>query len=141
MKFTITTNLPEINPDVSFSQAEMVVIGTVVARGVAERTAEGRNIFDNAAKPLTPRYKRAKVKKGGKPIRDLRLTGNMMAALDVLRASENRCTVGVAGPEMGQRAGFNQALDPWMGIAPSGLPAFERVVGATAQLAARRIFR
>lgn len=141
MKFTITTNIPTLNSDIGFSAGEMIVIGTVVANGVKARTAEGRNAFDNEAKALTPRYKRQKARKGGKPIRDLRLSGDMMAALDVLRASDNRCVVGVQGPDLGQRAGFNQAIDPWMGIAPSGLPEFQRVVDGFTQILARRIFR
>lgn len=141
MKFTITTNIPTLNSNIGFSAGEMIVIGTVVANGVKARTAEGRNIFDNEAKALTPRYKRQKVRKGGKPIRDLRLSGDMMAALDVLRASDNRCVVGVQGGALGQRAGFNQAIDPWLGIAPSGLPEFERVVDGFTQILARRVFR
>jgi hypothetical protein len=140
MRFSITTTLPILDSGIGFTAAEMTAIGAVVVQGIRERTAEGRNTFDQPALPLKPKYQRLKVRKGKKPFRDLRFSGNMMAALDVLRADTDHCTVGVGDP-FGQRAAFNQARDPWLGIAPSGEPALQRAVDAATDLLARRIFR
>ena len=69
---------------------------------------------------LAPRgYAIQKSRKGGRNIRDWKLTGAMRKALRVIDAAAGRVLVGWSDEPMFLRATYNQAIEPMFGISPN----------------------
>lgn len=95
----------------SFGEHAIAVEGRRILRGM--------NIYDEAAAPLTRGYARRKQRAGQPPIRNLRLTGALLAARVVTRAEDGKVRVGFGTqPEQRIKAHTNQEREPQFGLSP-----------------------
>ena len=119
--FTIRVRrAPRIREDAfAFTQHDMETIGGTTVTAVIGRLAEGRDKFDAPMPPLKKNYRTAKQRRGRKPIRDWRFSGNMLNSLGVLDVRENHVRVGFRGATPQRKAAINQARAPGMGLSPS----------------------
>ena len=118
--FIRVETMPQIDVEqvLEFTAAEMSSIGETQIERIRERTAVNRGQFDQPLPPLKPRYRRSKERRGGKPSRDLRLTGEMMDAIFVRDAQSGSVTIAIEGALNQKKAAINQAKTPWFGISP-----------------------
>ena len=84
-------------------------------------TAGPINIFGEPRPALSEEYAKRKVKEfGGRPVRDMRRTGQTLAAKQVYGEMENESTVsafvGIRGKDLQKRALWAQNVDPWFGL-------------------------
>jgi hypothetical protein len=111
------TDRPQLAvPD--FSQSEMQTFARTAIAEEYNRTARGINADDLPARPLGAKYAKLKQARGREPIRDLRLTGAMMASRGILESGPNAVAVGFADPRSYLKAAVNEALEPMLGISP-----------------------
>lgn len=101
-----------------FTAGEMRELGDITASTLKDRLDLGLNRFDEKMPPLTEAYLKKKVKRGRRPIRDLKLSGSMRTATRVREASDNLVIVSIAGATLKARAFINQAISPWFGLSP-----------------------
>jgi hypothetical protein len=118
-----------------FSSDQMHRFAEASIEQMKARLADGLDVHDEAAKPLTQAYARQKQAEGHAPIRDLHRSGQMLEALQVLNASQNESHVGIEGEDAYRKALFNEDIDPWFGVSDANNrtlmeeeiePAFER---------------
>lgn len=113
------TRMPRIGA-IGFAQVQMQNIAQAVADAERERVAQGLDRFDQKMRPLAPDYAERKRRKGRQPIRDMRLTGNMLGSLQVTDASATGATVDFRGNTPLRKAYFRQRQDQFHGISASG---------------------
>jgi hypothetical protein len=77
-----------------YTAQEMIGFGDSMIRSNLTRWDRGIDANDGAAPALKPRYAAFKGRRYGRRIRDLHLTGRLRRALKVLRASQNKATMG-----------------------------------------------
>jgi hypothetical protein len=99
-----------------FTREQMEQIGQFAASVMKERVAEQVDVLDRPAPPLRPKYRRQKERKGLPPVRDLRYTGDMLAAMQILESSDAHVKIGLKGTKSYRKGLFNQNIDPWFGV-------------------------
>jgi dihydrodipicolinate reductase len=109
---------------VNFTPARMGEIGQAVTKSVIGRIYAGRDVSDNPALPLKPRYARQKAIKGRRGIRDMTYTGATMASLHVLRATNNQCVIGATGPQEARKLALANWRGNQFGMSPRNMDAF-----------------
>lgn len=102
----------------SFTQEQMGQIGAFAVEVLKERNATGIDIFDRPSKPLQAKYAKQKANKGLQPIRDLRLTGNMLGSVQPVETDSQHVKIAVRGNTPYRKGIFNQNIDPWFGLSP-----------------------
>lgn len=107
LSFTVKSSIRIQSP--GFPADEMRANMLLVRDVVRSRILSGVNLQDAGARPLVAGYVRAKVRKGGVPIRNWKLTGALMNALDVTRSTDNYATIGFHGEDQRTKARFLQA--------------------------------
>lgn len=126
VKFTVTKRASFAVP--RFNAVDMRVLAQAAVNQNTTRWDRATNVRDAPAKPLqiqlrqnrAPRgYAIQKRRKGGQPIRDWKLTGQMRAAFGVLSVTRSRAVIGWNSTPMMLRATFNQALEQMFGISPA----------------------
>jgi len=108
--------------------AGMRRISSVALESAADRVGRGFTVSDSPATPLNRSYARAKLRKGLKPIRDLRFSGRTMSSFKLRSAGNKQATIGFDDPIAAQRAADNDAISPMIGLSPTD----QRRVGAAA---------
>ena len=111
------TNRPDIKMP-SFTTEQMSSIGAFAIEVLKERNATGIDIFDRPSEPLQPKYAKQKERKGLQPIRDLRLTGNMLGSVQATETADDHVKIQVRGSTPFRKGIFNQNIDPWFGLSP-----------------------
>jgi hypothetical protein len=120
-----------------FTAAQMREIGAEAIAAMKARNARAQDVFDAENQPLSKKYGQRKVREGAKPVRDLRLTGELMDSLQVTEASSGEAKIAVVGPAY-RKGLFNQNRDsghaPWFGISPDDrishvMPLAQRIFG------------
>ncbi len=113
-----------------FTPGEMRELGDLTASTLKNRLDVGLNRFDEKMPPLTKSYRKRKVKRGRKPIRDLLFSGSMRTATRVKEATGQLVTVSIAGATLRARGFINQAISPWFGLSPMmGAALDKRIFG------------
>jgi hypothetical protein len=133
------TGRPDI-PEVKFSRAQMEGFATFGAKTVKERvdSPDPRTATDQPASPLSdkgrqrsdgtfrPGYKTRKARMGKRPVRDLKLTGGMLDALQAQESDEQHAVFGIRASAAFRKGLFNQQREEWFttektetGLAPS----------------------
>jgi hypothetical protein len=79
---------------VGFSPQQMQLLGAATVEAMKARFAKGLDVQDQPAAALSRGYTRRKQRQGAAPLPDLRLTGQMLAALGVLRSAQGQCSIG-----------------------------------------------
>lgn len=120
IKFTVS-HVPRIPENGwGFTGEDMRLIAVAGITGMSTRLDAAQNRFDRPAPPLKEKYSRRKQRRGAKPIRDLKLTGRLRAAIEATNVVENHCSIEVRGGSLEWRkAYFNQRRDPWFGLSPT----------------------
>lgn len=110
----------EISLDrLKFDRDQMSDIGQVAVNSELERLSRGVDSNDQPAPPLNPRYEKRKIKAGATPIRDNRLTGEMLASFGVRNADTNSASVGFSSEISEIKAERTQRLAPMIGLSPT----------------------
>lgn len=112
------TRVPQWRARVPWTEERMGRIAGAVERLQQERTLAGLDAQDRPVKPLAEKYKRRKQRLGKRPVRDMRLTGNMMGALATTELSDREFAVGFRGATPKKKAHFRQLFDGFFGISP-----------------------
>ena len=106
-------------------------VGGSVVDALRERTEWALDAHDRPMEPLSKQYKRRKQRKGGNPIRDLRMTGRTMRALRVEEATEDEFTVGFGGDNTAKkRADFQHLFHGFFGVSLADARAIDRTIDA-----------
>lgn len=101
-------------------------LADVVMQGQLERIGRALDVYDQPMQALSNDYRKYKLNKGLKPIRDMKRQGRMLRALDVLEADEGGFVVGFKDDaEARKRARFRQAFDSFFGLSPANAAAFD----------------
>lgn len=110
--------VPRIDPNAfGFSAEEMRAVG--LAGLPFDRLDMGLNRYDQPMEPLTKAYARRKQRQGAKPIRDLKLTGQLRNATEV-EAAPNQAAIAVRpGGREWLKGHFNQLRSQWFGLSPN----------------------
>lgn len=116
IELRVQKSLRLTNP--GFSAEDMRAIGAEAVRVEGLRWAAGLDLSDQPARPLAPRYAKRKARFGQRPIRNLRLTGSMAAARQVVGAELNRVQIEFVGAEARRRANENLRRNPMIGLSP-----------------------
>jgi len=107
----------------SFSTFQMQRLADVGLRAVKSRAKAGIGSDDTAMPPLTRGYAAVKSRKGGAPLRDLHLTGDMLNNLTVRAVNEQNARIAFTESLARTKALANEQLYPWLGWAPSDVRA------------------
>lgn len=109
----------ELSPEQMRSLAEQA------KKIVLYRILDAINVNDAPAKPLTPRYAKRKAKKGGRPTRDLYLSGEMLGSVESEISEEkiyhpiiNNFKIGFLDDAMALRMQYNEKLEDMWGFSP-----------------------
>jgi hypothetical protein len=102
-----------------FSLQQLGEIAGVAIAAEESRISQAINVHDQPARPLSLRYAKSKVKAGGQPVRDLHLTGDMLASLRVVDLESNSATVGFADPGQEAKARHNERFENMLGVSPA----------------------
>jgi hypothetical protein len=116
---------------------QMLKIGQAGLDDLKARVREGLGVNDAPMPPLKERrvtrlgnvvvlgadrgYKGFKAKIGKKPIRDLTLTGRMLANLSVRSASAEQVKIGLTSAKERQKALANERRAEWLGWSPRNI--------------------
>ncbi len=118
----------------TFKQRDMVTIGNAGLLSVFNRLREARGPNDGPAKPLTKRYAIYKTRRGKGNVRNLSLTGQLLAGLKLRTVSDSRAYAAPDGKLRGESIGWkksgarkvtnrdvamgNQKREPWLVFSP-----------------------
>lgn len=91
-------------------------VGEAAIEAEHDRISDGVNLADLSAKPLVPRYKAIKEHLGGKPIRDLTLTGDLLKSRRVESVAGNEVVVAFGDDRETEKAQRNDAIEPMTGL-------------------------
>lgn len=132
-----------------FTSEQMQAIGQVAADTIKTRILSGKNVEDQAAKPLSMRYKKRadesgrltygsdtgyrglKLKRGLAPIRDWFFRGLTIGSLKVKSANENRVVVGFVNDQADKIAHINNLREKAFGVSPNDRNVINAAVLAT----------
>lgn len=98
-----------------FSQAEMAVLAQVGLGSVQARAEAGIGSDDLPMQPLSRGYARRKERLGAPPIRNLRLTGDMLSNLSVRQVSAESARIAFTTESARTKALANERRTPWLG--------------------------
>lgn len=101
---------------VLFTGQQMNALGRTTIDAMKRRWAQGLDVQDQPAQPLHVGYSRRKQRRGANPIPDLRLTGQMYAALGVQIAEPGRCKIGFSDQQSILKAYANHQRRHQIGI-------------------------
>lgn len=105
--------------NVGFASDQMQIIAAAAATAVESRWSRGQNVYDLPAKPLAAAYGRRKIKKTGSGVRNMRLTGALIAAHGPTRIGANYAVVGFSTQSESAKAWINQEIEPMFGLSPN----------------------
>lgn len=114
-----------------FSSEKMGHIGQLGLDEEQARLAQAVNVQDQPSRPLTPRYVLQKEKAGLPPVRDLRFSGEMLAARHVTESAGNSATVGFSDPLQEIKAQRNEQIEPMLGVSPANKQVLDEHIQAT----------
>lgn len=97
----------------------MIAIGQKAVESEQRRIQSGLTVDDTAAKPLREKYRKRKERRGGKPIRDLTLTGMTLRSRKVISAENRRAVIGFTNAQAIIRARVNNKRDRQFGMSPA----------------------
>ena len=106
-------------PVPSFSHGDLEDLAHEALGLESSRLAGAINIHDQPAKPLSKKYLKAKVKAGGQPVRDLYLTGNMLAARTITDTGDKSVTIGFNDGLQYAKAAQNEKHENMLGPSPN----------------------
>lgn len=120
---------------VGFQKYQMLRLGSLALKDLKRRVQEGKGVNDEPMPPLKVQqvrpgsvtaslergYPRLKRRRGRKPIRDLTLTGAMLANLTIRSASPNEVKFGLTKQKEREKALANERRYPWLGWSPSNV--------------------
>lgn len=120
----------------SFAEPQMQQIVEFARQQEAQRIARAQNISDAPAKPLTTRiphqggapYAQQKRKLTGNAVRDLRLTGQMLAARVASVIDRLHSVIRFSDPRQAQKAFINEAREPQLGLSPANKQVVDGLV-------------
>lgn len=122
---------------------QMLRLGSFGLKQVKARVAQGIGLDDAPMPPLKRAWVRRgvkgkyviiagargyfarKLRRGGKPIRDLRFTGAMLDNLSVRSATANEVRIGFTTKLAREKALANQRIAPWLGWSDTDAPAVQ----------------
>jgi hypothetical protein len=113
--FKFTRPQARIGRGVSLSAFQMQRLADVGLRSVKARAVAGIGSDDAAMPGLKTGYARQKQRKGGVPVRDLTLTGDMLKNLTVRTASESGAKIAFTASLARTKALANEQRYPWLG--------------------------
>lgn len=105
-------------PVPSFTESDLQDLAHEALGLESARVSLGINAHDQPAKPLSKAYEKSKVKQGGKPIRDLHLTGDMMGARGITEIGEKSVEIGFNDGLQYAKAAHNEQIEPMLGPSP-----------------------
>jgi hypothetical protein len=105
----------DLIPVPKFSHADLEDLADAALGLESSRLAGGINIHDQPARALSKAYLKAKTKKGGNPIRDLHLTGDMMRARGITNVGDRAVTIGFSDGLQYAKAAHNEKIEPMLG--------------------------
>ena len=106
---------------ISFSAGRMNTVGQAAVDSSRARILAGLNVHDAPALPLSPKYAKRKVRAGQPPIRNWKLTGALLASMDVQRTEVNSVSFGFTSADtikLQKLAAWNQNREQIMGVSP-----------------------
>lgn len=111
----------------TFSAEQMRTLAEAQMASQKERIANGQNVNDAPARKLNKGYATEKLRRGLPPIRDMKLSGRTLAALDVTEAVPNNATVAFNDPTAARKAHACSAIDEQFGVSPKDAEAVMQV--------------
>lgn len=125
--------------NLGFSAPQMRIVAEAAARAEEDRWRRGQNVHDLAAKPLSARYARRKQRKGGSPIRDMRLTGALITAHQPTRITENYAVVDFSSAQQSEKAWINQEIEEMVGLSPADKILVSQVIDELHQVNVKKM--
>lgn len=101
---------------IGMSASQMSALGDATVTAMKARWVKGLDVKDQPAAPLSRGYAARKRRLGAKAQPDLRLTGQLQAALGVRLAEAGRCRIGFADSQSTIKAYVNHQLRNQIGI-------------------------
>lgn len=105
------------------SESAMRSIGVAGVSTVGTRIRSGVNVRDTAAKELSLRYARTKLRKVGNDTRNWTNTGALMSHLGITRIARNSVEVGWQDSNLQRRVAILQSKEQMFGYSPRDLQA------------------
>jgi hypothetical protein len=87
-------------------------------KAMRRRILAGLDATDAPAPPLTPKYAKFKRKIGQQPIRNWRMTGNLMRDLQVTSATDNKAIIGFTSGRSNAKAFYNNRIIRQFAVSP-----------------------
>lgn len=115
ISFDVKTNYFRMPP---ITRAVKEDIAETAIQAEHDRVIEAVNVFDRPAKPLAHRYATIKKRQGGKPIRDLTLTGDMLRSRTIESVDGNEIKIAFADDREAEKAFKNDQIEPMTGLSP-----------------------
>jgi len=106
-------------PVPSFTHGDLEDLAHAALGLESSRVAGAINIHDQPARALSKAYEKRKVKAGGKPIRDLHLTGHMLAARAITDTGDKSVTIGFNDGLQYAKAAQNEKHENMLGPSPA----------------------
>lgn len=128
----VAADPPKLKERIRFSAEQVRRIADAVHDGQLERYMRGQDANDQPMRPLkSEAYKRRKIRAGARPVRDLKLTGNLYRGLQVQSADAEGFVVGFSGahPKVKKAAYFRQLADGFFGLSRANAEATDVVLG------------
>jgi hypothetical protein len=111
-----------------FSSEQMANLGQLMVDTITKRIRFATDANDNRAKDLVPRYADRKIRRGRAPIRDWTWRGATLGSFKVLRASEDRVTIGFTTAQANQIVATQNARVKMFGNSPKDLDTLHAAV-------------
>lgn len=121
--FAITVTKRIQIASVLFTGRQMNALGLSTIDAIKLRWAQGLDVQDQPAPPLSTGYARRKQRLGARPLPDLFLSGQMRAALGVQIAETGRCKIGFSDQQSILKAYANHQRRRQIGISDNDVRA------------------
>lgn len=130
LNFTVKTALRLQNPSLGIEG--MRALALAARDSMRTRILSGVNLSDSPARPLGRYYAAYKTRAGAQPIRNWKLTGALMASMDVTRCTEQYSTVGFRGEDQRLKARRQSSgrsyKNTMFGLSPNDQHAVHRAI-------------
>lgn len=103
----------------TFEQRQMREIGEAGLVDVKRRIRDARNTEDQPSKRLKPGYAKRKQKRGLPGVRNLALSGKMLANLTLRTVSENKARAGLTSRKERAKGLANTQIEPFLLYSPA----------------------
>ena len=116
---------------ISFSLDRMNAIGQAAVESSRARILLGLNVNDAPARPLSKGYAKQKVRAGQPPIRNWRLTGALLASMEVQGKTLNSVSFGFTSinyAKLMKLAAWNSNVEHMTGLSPRDRDNVDRVM-------------